>query len=202
MLSMEGGVPIAAHGRRQIMAGQRASGKPEKKKGAVSIREGAEMESPGSARPDAAPGSATAEPAAGHGRVDDASEWLFQQIERSGSLPLQIKAPEAAGAVLCTLSRRLRDVDAQNLARALPPTLRGVVQPCALHRDEQAELFGREQFLDTLAKHLQTPVDEAATVARTVFAVIQGHMSREEISMIEAELPMDLRDLWRPRLAA
>lgn len=183
------------------MAGQRTSG-PEKKKGAISIREGAEMESPASARPEPAPGAAEAEPAAKHGRVDDASEWLFQQIERSGSLPPQLKAPEAAGAVLCTLSRRLRGVEAQNLARALPETLRGVVQPCAQHRDEQAELFGREQFLDTLARHLQIQVDDAATVARTVLAVIQGQMSREEIAAVEGELPMDLRDLWRPRLAA
>jgi uncharacterized protein (DUF2267 family) len=184
------------------MAGQRASGAPGKKKGAVSIREGAEMESPSSAPPEPTSGAAEARPTAEHGRVDDVSEWLFQQIEKSRTLAPHLKAPEAAGAVLCTLSRRLRGVEAQNLARALPPTLRGVVQPCVLHRDEQPELFDREQFLDTLARHLQIQVDEAATVARTVFTVIQGQMSREEISMIEGELPVDLRELWRPRLAA
>jgi uncharacterized protein (DUF2267 family) len=31
---------------------------------------------------------------------------------------------------------------------------------------------------------------------------LQGQMSREEIAMVEGELPMDLRDLWRPRLGA
>lgn len=183
------------------MASQRPLAKP-KKKGEASIREGAEVEGPGRARPEPAPASGEATAAVGHGRVDFASEWLFQQIERSGVLPPSLTAPEAAGAVLCTLSRRLSGADAQSLARSLPETLWSIVQRCAPPGDERDEPFGREQFLATLARHLQISADQAAAVACTVFAVIKGQLSGDVASRIEGGLPGDLREIWSPRAAA
>lgn len=174
------------------MASQRRPAKPKK----------GEVEGTGSARPVPAPASIEITAAVGHGRVDFTSQWLFERIERSGALPPSLTAPEASGAVLCTLSRRLSGANAQSLARALPETLWSIVQRCALPRDEPAEPFGREQFLATLARHLQISADQAESVARTVFAVITGQLSGEVASSIEGELPEDLQEIWSPRLAA
>src|SRR5689334_17402364 len=86
--------------------------------------------------------------------IDDASEQIFRQVEQSGALPPHLGAPEAVGAALCTLSRRLSGGEARDLASALPSTIQAIVQPCATHRDEDPEVFGRREFLETLAEHL------------------------------------------------
>lgn len=134
--------------------------------------------------------------------VDAISERVFRRIEQSGALPPDVSAPEAAGAVLCVLSRRLSSGEAVDLAEALPSTLQAIVQPCAAHRQREAEVFGRRDFLDPLARHLDIDTRQAEAVTRSVFQAVRVEMDPREIDDVSTQLPADLRSLWGPRRAA
>ncbi|WP_437284112.1 DUF2267 domain-containing protein [Sorangium sp. So ce406] len=134
--------------------------------------------------------------------IDDASEHIFRQVEQSGALPPHLGAPEAVGAALCTLSRRLSGGEARDLAAALPSTIQAIVQPCATHRDEDPEVFSRREFLETLAEHLHIDTDQARAVSHAVFAAVEREIPTKEVTDIESQLPADLKDLWgRHRVA-
>ncbi|XYI02657.1 DUF2267 domain-containing protein [Sorangium sp. So ce1128] len=134
--------------------------------------------------------------------IDDVSEQIFRRVEQSGTLPPNLAAPEAVGATLCTLSRRLSGGEARDLAAALPSTLQAIVQPCATHRDEQPEVFGRREFLETLAEHLLIHTDQARAVSQAVFAAVEREIPMKEVTDVESQLPADLKELWgRHRVA-
>ncbi|WP_437961977.1 DUF2267 domain-containing protein [Sorangium sp. So ce119] len=134
--------------------------------------------------------------------IDDASEHIFRQVEQSGALPPHLGAPEAVGAALCTLSRRLSGGEARDLAAALPSTIQAIVQPCATHRDEDPEVFGRREFLETLAEQLHIDADQARAVSHAVFAAVEREIPMKEVTDIGSHLPADLKDLWgRHRVA-
>ncbi|WP_437565828.1 DUF2267 domain-containing protein [Sorangium sp. So ce542] len=128
--------------------------------------------------------------------IDDVSEQIFRQVEQSGALPPHLGAPEAVGAALCTLSRRLSGGEARDLASALPSTIQAIVQPCATHRDEDPEVFGRREFLETLAEHLHIDTDQARAVSHAVFAAVEREIPMKEVTDIESQLPADLKELW------
>ncbi|WP_437476010.1 DUF2267 domain-containing protein [Sorangium sp. So ce1014] len=134
--------------------------------------------------------------------IDELSEQVFRQVEQSGALPPHLRAPEAVGAALCTLSRRLSGGEARDLAAALPSTIQAIVQPCATHRDEDAEVFNRREFLETLAEHLHIDNDQARAVSHAVFAAVERAIPMEEVTDIGSQLPADLKELWgRHRVA-
>ncbi|WP_437312983.1 DUF2267 domain-containing protein [Sorangium sp. So ce385] len=134
--------------------------------------------------------------------IDDVSEQIFRQVEQSGALPPHLGAPEAVGAALCTLSRRLSGGEARDLASALPSTIQAIVQPCATHRDDDPEVFGRREFLETLAEHLHIDTDQARAVSHAVFAAVEREIPTKEVTDIESQLPADLKELWgRHRVA-
>ncbi|MGK4005224.1 CBS domain-containing protein [Sorangium sp. So ce1036] len=128
--------------------------------------------------------------------IDEVSEQIFRSVEQSGALPPNLRAPEAVGATLCTLSRRLSGGEARDLAAALPPTIQAIVQPCATHRDEQPEVFSRREFLETLAEHLQIDTDQARAVSQAIFAAVEREIPMKEVTDIESQLPADLKELW------
>lgn len=128
--------------------------------------------------------------------IDEVSERIFQSVEQSGALPPNLRAPEAVGATLCTLSSRLSGGEARGLAAALPPTLQSIVQPCATHRDEQPEVFNRREFLEAIAEQLQIDTDQARAVSQAIFAAVERELPMKEITDIESQLPGDLKELW------
>jgi predicted transcriptional regulator/uncharacterized protein (DUF2267 family) len=134
--------------------------------------------------------------------VDAQSERVFRQIEQSGALPAGLSAPEAAGAELCVMTLRVNTGEARDMADALPPTLRRIVTPCALHRAKRPDVFGREELVQALAEHLQTTPRQAEAVARAVFAAVQAEMPADEWAAVEGQLPGDLKDLWGRRRKA
>jgi CBS domain-containing protein/uncharacterized protein (DUF2267 family) len=150
-----------------------------------------------------APAARGAEPAREAKPIDAKSERVFRRIEQSGTLPKGLGAPEAAGTVLCVLSLRLSGGEARDAAAALPPTLQAIVQPCALHRAEQPDLFGRGELLQVLAQHLPASTEQAEAIARAVFSAVQAEMPMVEVTAVEGQLPGDLKELWgRHRRAA
>jgi predicted transcriptional regulator/uncharacterized protein (DUF2267 family) len=134
--------------------------------------------------------------------VDEKSERVFQRLEHSGVLPAGLRAPEAAGAVLCVLSLRLSGGEASDVTSSLPPTLQKIVQPCTAHRGEQPDIFGRAELAQTLADHLQITTEQAEAVALAVFSAVQAEMPTDEVAAVEAQLPKDLKGLWGRRQAA
>lgn len=130
-------------------------------------------------------------------------ERFLARIERSGVLPPDVAPAYAAGAVLCVLSQRLSGGEAGDLRQAVPGPLRDLFQLCPRHRQAPPETFDRQEFLRRVADHLGIGPDQAETVARTVFSALQEEVPsvRREVDDVESQLPKDLKELWRPRLA-
>ncbi|WP_437284747.1 DUF2267 domain-containing protein [Sorangium sp. So ce406] len=141
-------------------------------------------------------------PPAGGLALDAKSARILERLERDDTLPVGVEAPDAAGAVLCVLSRRLSGGEAKDLAQALPPPLRRLVLPCVTHRGERPERFGRDKFLQMVAEHLDTTPTQAEAVARAVFSAIQAELPEEEVIAVESQLPSDLKELWGRRRPA
>ena len=64
-------------------------------------------------------------------------------------------------------------------------------------RPERPHRFGREEFLRTVADDLKKPAEEVEPLVRTVFRVFQEHLGAGEAEDVAANLPPDLRALWR-----
>ena len=133
--------------------------------------------------------------------ADGAGARFFEEIARSGVLPMHASAYDAASAVLCTLSQRVTGGEAREFVGTLSSSLQALLAPCVLHRDEGAQTFGREGYLSRVADHLRCSPEEAEDISREVFAAVQAYMPAEEIDRVESELPADLQPLWRPPIA-
>jgi len=128
--------------------------------------------------------------------ADETSRRIFQQIERSGVLPAELSASEAASAVLCLLSLRLGGKEARSMAGNLPLTLRRIVRQGMTRRTERPDIFGREEFIQRLAEELQMTTESAEAVSRAVFSAVQAEFPMAETASIAAQLPRDLKDFW------
>jgi uncharacterized protein (DUF2267 family) len=129
--------------------------------------------------------------------ADGAGTRFFEEIARSGLLPLHASAYDAASAVLCTLSQRVTGGEAREFVSCLSPSVQALLAPCVLHRDEPAQDFDRAGYLSMVADHLRCSLEEAEQISREVFTALQGFMPEAEIEALERELPPDLRPLWR-----
>ena len=140
---------------------------------------------------------------AGTSETAGPAERFFARIRQSGALPPDVTPESAASAVLCVLARRLPGGEVADMRQALPGPRRDLFQSCPRHRRDPPETFDREEFLRRVGEHLGIPPDQAETVARTVFAALQEEVPsvRQEVDDVESQLPRDLKELWRPRLA-
>lgn len=121
---------------------------------------------------------------------------LITEIESRGPLPEDIRAADAASAVLCVLTERLSGGEARDLLEELPGTLRSVLSPCALHAEE-SEVFDREVFLIRVGQHLNVERGAAEEISRRVFAAVKSQLPPKEVKDIDSQVPHDLRELWR-----
>jgi uncharacterized protein (DUF2267 family) len=124
-------------------------------------------------------------------------EQVLAAIERAmRSPPPGVDGAAAFTAVMCILAQRLSGGEARHISLALPSTLRSLVTPCALHRDEPAEPFGSVEFFRRVAAHLGTSELAAEAIAHAVFASVKRILPLQEIEDIASQLPLDLRALW------
>ena len=132
--------------------------------------------------------------------VDQETEKFFRDIERSGALPDEVSASDAATAVLCPLVMQLsgQDQEVRELIASVPPTLQMFIGRCVRNREERPTTFDRPTFLYDIADHLGIETDAAFRVARAVFAEVRARLPTQEIEKVEALLPYDLGELWRP----
>lgn len=129
--------------------------------------------------------------------LDPKTEAFFRDIAESGALPDGVSAATATKTVLCHLLQRVSGGEARDFVRAAPPTLRTLLTPCVATHAEKPSTFDCATFLDRVAGELHVPRDTAARMSRAVFAAVQRHLSRKEDDDVEAQLPKDLRELWR-----
>jgi uncharacterized protein (DUF2267 family) len=123
---------------------------------------------------------------------------LIAELEKQHVLPDDADPREAVAAVACVLTQRLSGGEARHVFRGIPAGLRGLVENCALHRDEPAAVFDLEEFLRRVADHLDVTPHVARRLSGAVFAALRKHLSKEEIGHVSSQLPADLRALWAP----
>lgn len=132
--------------------------------------------------------------------IDEETEKFFRDIERSGALPEEVSASDAATAVLCPLVWQLsgQAPEVRELIASVPPTLQMFIGWCVRHREERPTTFDQPTFLYDIADHLGINTDAAFRVARAVFAAMCARLETQEIEKVETLLPYDLGELWRP----
>jgi uncharacterized protein (DUF2267 family) len=93
-------------------------------------------------------------------------------------------ADEIIEAVLVTLSERISEGEAKNLAAQLPEPYKTYVRTV-----KDVEVFGVEDFFDRVAGKLRTGRGPATHYAQAVMGVINEAVSSGELSDIMAQLP-------------
>ncbi|HVJ92240.1 MAG TPA: DUF2267 domain-containing protein [Labilithrix sp.] len=128
--------------------------------------------------------------------TETAHAQLFAEIEREGILPPEVDVADAFMAVMCIFSQRLSGGEARHVLLGLPNTLRPLVTTCMRHREEWADVFGRDELLRRVAHHLGTDEVTAERVVRAVFSAVKRTIPYKEVEDSASQLPPDLRDLW------
>jgi uncharacterized protein (DUF2267 family) len=129
-----------------------------------------------------------------------ATQLLLADIERSGVLPENLSALEAADAVLCALEMRLPRTQAEEVEHDAPPTLRLFLSRCVMHRTSKPEIeLDEAGFFRLVASALRITYVAAERVTRAVFDSVQKLMPQNEVMEVRRQLPSDLRAVWYPR---
>jgi uncharacterized protein (DUF2267 family) len=122
-------------------------------------------------------------------------------LERRAHLPPHVTPAAAFAAVMCTFARRLSGGEARHLLLGLPAPVRSIIERCATHRDEHAEVFGRDELLRTVGDHLMMmSEDDSTRIVHEVLRAAKRLLPQRTIAEVEAQLPVDLLELWREAL--
>jgi len=127
--------------------------------------------------------------------VQTTNIWLDEIMERMG--PDRHVAWHILGAVLRALRDRVPVEEAAHLAAQLPLLVRGTYydqwHPAAGINKSRTE----EEFVEHVAEGLKDtrPVN-AREATRTVFGVLERHISGGQVDKIIATLPRHIRGLW------
>ena len=103
-------------------------------------------------------------------------------------------------AVLCALERRILPEEAKDLEAQLPAKLRELIGRCDTHAGVRRHTIDRPEFVGMVAEELGIPLGQAEHLTLAVFHALRAQVSDGEASQVEAQLPADLRELWRRSL--
>jgi uncharacterized protein (DUF2267 family) len=131
-------------------------------------------------------------------RRNQTFEAFLTYLRRVGSMSEEL-AEHSAVAVLCALERRILPEEARDLEAQLPAKLRDLLARCDKHAGMPKRALDREAFVGMVADELGRSPQEAEHLARAVFQAVRAQVSEGEAAQVEAQLPTDLRDLWRHR---
>lgn len=104
------------------------------------------------------------------------------------------EAERCALAVVATLEERLPLREVFDLEAQLPSRFDDIL---ALQPMVGLPWMDKVQFCERVGARAGLTPAEAETVALTIFAVIRSKVSAGEARHVEAQLPADLRELWR-----
>ncbi len=93
--------------------------------------------------------------------------------------------------ILKTLSERLTEQEAFDLASQLPRELKELVKGVPDHVIK----MDREEFISKVAERLDIPKDEAERYVKATFAVLKSAVTPGEIEDVLSQLPKDLAAL-------
>lgn len=121
---------------------------------------------------------------------------LLDYVCRVGGIDEQM-AERGLVSVLCVLEQRLIGHEPEHLEAQLPQKLRDLLVRCERHIYLRPRDIGREEFLALVGQDLGLAGAELEHLVRAVFQGVRAQVSEGEVNSVEAQLPHDLRDLWR-----
>jgi uncharacterized protein (DUF2267 family) len=136
---------------------------------------------------------------------NDMAERFLRDIDEAVVLPRDVSAADAALATTCTLTTRLSAGEAEDVLRALPHAISGLLGRCARHQGEPGEAFGKAEFLRRVADHLGVRELEAEPIVLAVFSALRAWLAGKGVEDVADQLPSELKAVWRaavPGLAA
>jgi uncharacterized protein (DUF2267 family) len=118
---------------------------------------------------------------------------LVRAVAVEGRISLET-AERYIVAVIATLEARLSFTDVADLEAEFPQILREILQSEPIL--DLPEMDAQE-LLARIHARLGVSQDDAAVIARIVFAALRGGISAMEAARVEAQLPPGIRALWR-----
>jgi uncharacterized protein (DUF2267 family) len=131
--------------------------------------------------------------------VQKTNSWLNEAMHLLDSQDKH-KAYLAFRSTLHALRDRLTVDEAAQLAAQLPMLMRGFYYEGWDPSGKPLKLRTREEFLDRIAQELKGVEGmDPETLARAVFAVLEGKLTEGEIEEVRQTLPQEIRELWPRR---
>ena len=113
------------------------------------------------------------------------------EVQHRLELGTQGEAVRATRAVLQTLSERIQEGEATDLASPLPMEIDYYVLAV-----EHGERFDYGEFVDRVAERAEVEQEDAAFYAQAVVALLADFLPEGEVDDLEAALPDDYGDLF------
>ncbi|OCC16005.1 hypothetical protein DBT_0467 [Dissulfuribacter thermophilus] len=113
---------------------------------------------------------------------------FIKNVQEKAQLPNKEEAVWVTDAVLKTLSERLTENEAFDLASQLPQELKGIVEGAK----EKIIKMNRKEFVERVAELLKTDATEAERYTSATFSVLKSAIQPGEIKDVLAQLPNDL----------
>ncbi len=135
-------------------------------------------------------------------RPEHARAAIEHDLERRAHLPAHVAPATAFVAVMCTFARRLSGGEARHVLLGLPRSVRALIDRCATHEHEQADVFGRDELLRAIGEHLSTDREETERITLEVLRATKRALAPSVNEQVAAQLPPDLAELWERALPA
>jgi uncharacterized protein (DUF2267 family) len=113
------------------------------------------------------------------------------EVQHRLELATQGEAVRATRAVLQTISERIQEGEATDLASPLPMEIDYYVLV-----DENGQRFDYEEFVGRVAERAEVEQEDAAFYAQAVVALLADVLPQGEVDDLEASLPDDYADLF------
>lgn len=122
---------------------------------------------------------------------------VLATIEARADLPRHLRPETAAAVTMCTLADRLTPGQGHLLFDALPPPIARLFESCRIRWGQVVARLDDAGFLEQLAQLFCVTPAHAELIADAVFRAITPMLPDEVVRHVTAQLPRDLRDLWR-----
>ena len=116
---------------------------------------------------------------------------FIKRVQEKAQVSNKDEAVWITDTVLKTLSERLTEKEAFDLASQLPGELKGIVGGAK----EKLVKMDRQEFVNKVADSLNITSDESESYIKATFSVLKSAIVPGEISDVLAQLPKDLAAL-------
>lgn len=131
---------------------------------------------------------------------EDSRQAIENDLARRARLPSGVRPAQAFSGVMCTFARRLSGGAVRDVMLGFPLVVRQLLEHCAAHEGEYAEIFGRDRLIRDIGEHLRTNEDDTRRIVGEVLRSAKRVLPQQTIAEIESQLPPDLVELWRDAL--